>query len=232
MPINLDEVVPWGRSFDEYVAMFALTDADLRSRIVGCGDGPAAFNAIGTRRGARIVSVDPLYQFEAEAISARVDETRHIVVEQLRANRSDYVWTSFPSVERLEHARLSAMESFLEDYADGLDVGRYVAGSLPGLPLAGAGFDLALCSHFLFLYSAHHDLAFHLAALREMLRVANEVRVFPLLTLAGTVSPYLEDTMQVLRSEGCFVEICRVNYEFQRGGNEMLRVVGARADGR
>lgn len=27
MPIALDEVVPWGRLFDEYVAMFALTYA-------------------------------------------------------------------------------------------------------------------------------------------------------------------------------------------------------------
>ena len=37
---TLDKVVPWGRSFDEYRRMFALTEIDLRRTIVGCGDGP------------------------------------------------------------------------------------------------------------------------------------------------------------------------------------------------
>jgi hypothetical protein len=41
---TLDRIVPWGRSFDEYQHMFALSDVDLRSRILGCADGPAAFN--------------------------------------------------------------------------------------------------------------------------------------------------------------------------------------------
>jgi hypothetical protein len=31
----LDQVVPWGRSFEEYWRTFALTDADLRLRILG-----------------------------------------------------------------------------------------------------------------------------------------------------------------------------------------------------
>lgn len=44
MPFALADVVPWGRTFEEYCAMFALTAADLRGRILGCGDGPAAFN--------------------------------------------------------------------------------------------------------------------------------------------------------------------------------------------
>jgi hypothetical protein len=41
----LTEIVPWGRSFDEYRAMFALSEGDLGGRILGCGDGPASFNA-------------------------------------------------------------------------------------------------------------------------------------------------------------------------------------------
>jgi len=42
---TLDRVVPWGRSFDEYRHTFALSEVDLRSRILGCADGPAGFNA-------------------------------------------------------------------------------------------------------------------------------------------------------------------------------------------
>ena len=48
---TLDEVVPWGRSFDEYRRMFALTDRELGLKIVDCGSGPASFNAEATRRG-------------------------------------------------------------------------------------------------------------------------------------------------------------------------------------
>jgi hypothetical protein len=58
----LDQVIPWGRSFDEYRRMFAFEDADLGSQILGCADGPASFNAEATRRGAFVVSCDPIYR--------------------------------------------------------------------------------------------------------------------------------------------------------------------------
>jgi hypothetical protein len=40
MPLTLDQIVPWGRSLDEYSRMFALTAADLDSCIVDCAAGP------------------------------------------------------------------------------------------------------------------------------------------------------------------------------------------------
>jgi hypothetical protein len=63
----LDQVVPWGRSFEEYRRRFALNEADLQVRILGCADGPASFNAESTRRGTRVISIDPLYQLDARA---------------------------------------------------------------------------------------------------------------------------------------------------------------------
>ena len=33
MGLQLAKVIPWGRSFDEYLRMFALTDADLHCRV-------------------------------------------------------------------------------------------------------------------------------------------------------------------------------------------------------
>jgi hypothetical protein len=71
---TLDQVVPWGRSFGEYRRMFGLTDDDLKASIVGCGDGPAAFNASVTRLGGRVVSCDPLYRFTADEIGDRIRE--------------------------------------------------------------------------------------------------------------------------------------------------------------
>ena len=44
MEIKYESVVPWGRTFEEYVDMFNLTEVDLDKSILGCGDGPASFN--------------------------------------------------------------------------------------------------------------------------------------------------------------------------------------------
>jgi hypothetical protein len=58
MSMKLNEVIPWGRSFDEYRRMFALSGDDLAGTILGCGDGPASFNAEATALGHRVVSCD------------------------------------------------------------------------------------------------------------------------------------------------------------------------------
>lgn len=224
MGFTLDNVVPWGRSYEEYVAMFGLTEVDLKLRVIGCGDGPAGFNSELTTRGGKVVSVDPIYVFEAAQIRSRISETYETVMAQMRKNHSDYVWSVISSVEELGRVRMSAMDRFLADYDHGKNDGRYIARELPSLPFESGTFDLALSSHFLFLYSAHLSVEFHLQSLQEMLRVAREVRVFPLLTLDGTPSPHLNFVTESLSSCGFSVEVKRAPYEFQRGGNEMLLV--------
>ncbi|HEX7971039.1 MAG TPA: class I SAM-dependent methyltransferase [Thiobacillus sp.] len=222
MSFTLDKVVPWGRSYDEYVAMFGLTDADLKFRILGCGDGPAGFNSDMTKRGGYVTSIDPIYSFDAEEIRGRISETYEAVMTQMRENQSDYVWETIRSMEQLGNVRMSAMETFLADFDAGKQEGRYIAGALPSLPFENGQFDIALSSHFLFLYSPHLSAGFHLQALQEMLRVSREVRVFPLLTLDGTLSPHLHSVSEHLATHGFRVDVKRVAYEFQRGGNEML----------
>lgn len=224
MGFTLDKVVPWGRSYTEYVNMFDLSEADLQGRILGCGDGPAGFNAVLTQRGGDIVSIDPIYAFDAAQVKNRVTETYDAVMAQMRNNQSDYVWSAISSVEELGCIRMSAMETFLSDFEPGKREGRYVAGELPSLPFQSSTFDIALSSHFLFLYSAHLSAEFHLQALQEMLRVAHEVRVFPLLALEGNRSPHLSPITDILVKLGFRAEFKRVPYEFQRGGNEMLHI--------
>jgi hypothetical protein len=68
------------------------------------------------------------------------------------------------------------------------------------------------------------DEGFHHSSLLELCRVAKEVRVFPLLALGGAMSPHLEGSVEMLRAAGQKVSIQRVNYEFQRGVYEMLRM--------
>jgi len=57
-----------------------------------------------------------------------------------------------------------------------------------------------------------------------MCRVANEVRIFPLLALGGDESPFVALCVQAMSKEGLDVSIETVPYEFQRGANQMMRI--------
>ena len=59
--MKLDDVVPLGRSFDEYRLMFQLSETDLDKNIIGVADGPACVNAELTELGKNYVSMDPVY---------------------------------------------------------------------------------------------------------------------------------------------------------------------------
>jgi len=224
MAFELKQVVPWGRNFYEYQRMFSLEEHHARARILGCADGPASFNAEATVRNWQITSLDPLYQFDCQSIRDRITETKDAVMAQTRANQEQFRWTLFTSPDALLESRIQAMERFLEDFETGLSEGRYKCGTLPVTPFKSASFDLALVSHFLFLYSEIHDLEFHLKAITELMRVAREVRIFPLLDLSARRSIHLSKVVNEL-SNKFEINIRKVDYEFQIGGNEMLQIL-------
>jgi hypothetical protein len=224
--MHLSEVVPWGRCLKEYKEMFSLSEVDLQGNILGCGDGPASFNAEATAAGAKVISVDPIYCFSENQIESRVNEVSHNIAQQLEENASNYIWSTFQSVEAVVSARLAAMKEFLKDYETGKKAGRYIEASLPLLPFKEKQFTLALCSHFLFLYSAHISQEQHIAGVLELCRVAKEVRVYPLVTLDGKPSPYLAPVIEAVASAGYSAETVAVPYSFQRNATEMLVVKG------
>lgn len=224
MPITYDSVKPWGRLFSEYVRMFALTDADLRGTLLGCGDGPASFNAEATAQGYRVVSVDPIYALSAAQLEQRVKDTWPEILEQTRRHSDLFIWTHFQTVEALGESRLKAMRRFVADLEQGKREGRYIEASLPVLPFENGQFDLALCSHFLFLYSDHFSVGFHIDAVAEMCRVAGEVRIFPLVDMNANESAYVQPVIAAMQARGFAAERVPVNYEFQRGANQMLRL--------
>ncbi|MBX3728683.1 MAG: SAM-dependent methyltransferase [Candidatus Sumerlaeia bacterium] len=224
MAMKLDNVVPFGRALDEYRQMFCLSGSDLDSGIIGVGDGPASFNAEMFRQGRRVVSVDPLYCFSAAEIARRFDAVVDDIIAQVKATPEDWVWTYHGSPEQLKLNRIRALQFFASDFEAGKSEGRYVLGELPSLAFGDGSFQLALCSHFLFLYSAHFSYDFHRASVLEMLRIASEVRIFPLLTLMRERSPHLEPLIGELESRGFVASVEKVGYELQRGGDEMLRI--------
>jgi hypothetical protein len=224
MTFKYSEAVPWGRSFEEYQRMFGLSEQDLKLRIIGCGDGPASFNAEMFSLGHRVVSCDPLYQLSTAQIQERIDVTYENVMRQTYENRHKFVWERIKTPVELGQVRLAAMKKFLVDFEDGKRDARYVTGELPDLPFAANTFDLAVCSHFLFLYSDILSVEFHQVAIEEMCRVAQEARIFPLLNYNAQPSPFLEPVLKVLADAGYNTSVETVHYEFQRGGNQMLRV--------
>lgn len=222
MAMHLEKVVPFGRSLDEYIRMFNLSKSDLNKRILGVADGPASFNAEATKIGVKITSIDPIYQFTDKEILARFNEVVDNIIAQVAATSNDYVWSYHKSPDDLRNNRVQAINEFIRDYKLGKQQGRYQIGELPNLKFEDNAYDLALCSHFLFLYSEHFDYKFHYDSIGEMLRVSKEVRIFPLLTLMLERSSYLEQIMREFSAQGCRVATVKVEYELQKGGNEML----------
>ncbi|MFP4652699.1 MAG: SAM-dependent methyltransferase [Phormidium sp.] len=225
MGLTLKQVVPWGRSLADYRQMFALTDADLAGSILDSAAGPSSFNAEATAQGTSVISCDPIYQFSVTEIQQRIQQTYPKIIEALDDNRDRFVWDNFSSPQHLGEVRLATMDRFLADFPQGIAQGRYRNEMLPQLPFETSQFDLALCGHLLFSYSEQLDLDFHLNAIQELARVAREVRIFPIVTnFAGDISPHLAPILKQLPQAGYTLRVETVPYEFQRGGNQMLRV--------
>jgi hypothetical protein len=208
----------------EYQRMFQLSDRDLAGSILGCGDGPASFNAEMSQLGRSILSCDPIYDFTAIEIQNRFEASLEEVLSQVQRNSRNYVWSYHRNLDDLRQARQEVMKRFVADFAKGLAEGRYVIAELPRLPFEDRQFDLALCSHLLFLYSDLLSLKFHVDSICELCRVAREARIFPLTALNCELSIHLEPLMEQLSCKGLGLEIVTVNYQLQRNGNQMMRV--------
>ena len=221
--MELSNVVPWGRSLKEYKEMFALSNADLEKKILGCSDGPACFNAEVTSLGGSVISADPVYEFNSKQIRTRIGEVYPQIMEQVSKNQNEFIWEKIKNIDELGKIRMEAMKKFLADYDLGKTAGRYINASLPDLPFSDSEFELALSSHYLFLYSEHITQKQHISSMKELCRVANEVRIYPLICMTtNEKSLHLEPVMLALEDEGIKTSTVPVEYEFQKGAVEMM----------
>lgn len=212
-----------GRTYTEYGWFFDLSMADLtQGPVLDCAAGPSSFTAVASSHTA-VTAVDPAYAYSIDELEARCVATLERTSEQLREKAGAFVWDVYGDVDtRMGYLR-AATRRFLADV--GHHPERYVAAELPDLPFERNAFSLALSANFLFLYDDRLDRSFHVAALRELARVASEVRIFPLHGLDGDRSPLREPVRSALAADGISTTLCSVPYEFQPGATEML-VVG------
>ncbi len=220
--MNLEKVVPFGRSLDEYIKMFNLTENYFQKSILSVADGPASFNAEGTKLGYKINSVDPLYIFSGQEIKRRFYTVIDDIIKQVENTPNDWVWSYHKSPQDLRKNREKVIALFCDDYEIGKQEHRYQIGQLPRLKYDKNQYELGIVSHFLFLYSTHFDQEFHINSIDEILRICCEVRIFPLITLQNKISPYLQFIITYLENKGYKCKLEKVSYQLQRGGNQML----------
>ncbi|MET0199320.1 MAG: hypothetical protein ABW364_18995 [Rhodococcus fascians] len=217
------DVVMTARSFDEYRAMFGLTDSDLSRRILDCPAGASGFTCEATDRGSDVTACDVAYFADdpeglASVALSETDRGHAYVL----AHADHYAWTFFAGPDEHRLARHTAAQQFSSDIRR--HPGRYVPGRLPSLPFSDASFDLVLSSHLLFSYADTLDAAFHLDTIVELMRVtSHELRIFPLVPV-GSSEPYprLAELLDELRNRNIHCRTANVDYEFQRGATQML----------
>jgi ubiquinone/menaquinone biosynthesis C-methylase UbiE len=211
-------VLVTSRSYVEYEAMFDLTE--LPDSVLDCCAGGASFTAEAVERGVDAIAVDPAYELPAAELVDTVRRSLPATAEIVDEHAGSFVWNWYGSPERKDELRIEAADRFLQDVSIAPE--RYVPGSLPKLPFGDGRFDLVLCSHLLFTWADKYDRDWHLASLRELVRVSrSEVRIFPLVQQgAGDPVDYLPDLLAEVA--GVTSEIRKVPYEFQAGADEML----------
>lgn len=205
---------------DDYCYMFALSQNELQMKILNYQAGVDSFGEQMANRQLAVKNIDPLYQWPLTQIKTLQATAQQALRENLKQHPTYYYQPEY--IEKLLPRQNAGV--FFKDFSAGLTGGRYVAAQLPNLPFANETFDLALVKFFLFTDTHSLSLAFHLQAIQELLRVANEVRIYPLVTRQGEISPWVGEVIAQLQKLNCDSEIMVSKLQLQNQGNTLLRV--------
>jgi hypothetical protein len=138
---GIGAVLVSSRSLAEYRAMFALSDADLRRRLLDCPGGAASLTAEVNSAGGDAIACDPVYaSLSAGQLDAQAETDR--ASRYVRAHLEQYRWSFFTDPDDHHRHRSAAGVRFATDRR--AHPHRYLPGELPNLPFAGNTFDLVL----------------------------------------------------------------------------------------
>ncbi len=217
--------VLWGHHIAEYQEMFDLSDKMMALALLEYGCGASAVNAeLHAKHQASVVSVDPLFVLPKSELLQEVTQCQDERIQQVLNDPSQFNVTSYGGMDAFLASRREGVACFFDDYETGVQEGRYKPLPGAGLPFDDFKFDLALSSHYLFAGSNEQSIEFHLSAIREMARVAKEVRIFPLIEREGTPSALIGPVLLGLQQANFGAEVREVSCALYPQGNAMLRV--------
>lgn len=222
--LDLERVIFIGRTFEEYSDMFSLSQEQLKGkRILDCPAGACSFTAVGSSLGLDITAGDIAYYHSGEDLKNKGLQDIEHAMQHMQQAKSNYIWNYFKNIENLKEHRLSALRDCSNHMKESSE--RYVPVTLPSLPFKDGEFDITLSAHFLFMYADRLDYQFHVETLSELLRVTKEeIRIFPLVDLAGKRYEHLDTLIQYLVDNKYEVEELEVPYEFQANANSILKI--------
>ncbi|PFN76436.1 SAM-dependent methyltransferase [Bacillus sp. AFS076308] len=225
MKLELERIVFIGRTFEEYIDMFSLSNEELKGKkILDCPAGACSFTAVGSKNGLNVTACDIAYYYSVDDLKNKGLQDIEHAMEQMEKSKRNYNWNYFKDVKDLMKHRLSALNDYINDMKKSSE--SYVPVTLPYLPFNDEEFDLLLSAHFLFMYADRLDYKFHLKTLDELLRVTKEeIRLFPLVDLEGKRYEHLDKVIEYLTMQGCVVDEVKVPYEFQKNANSMLKII-------
>ncbi|AGK96919.1 hypothetical protein [Clostridium pasteurianum] len=222
--LELEDFVLIGRTFEEYYRMFHLESIDKNEKILDVASGVSSFCSEANAKGYNVTAADRVYRFNPEEIEEKCSKDLKETMEKLTSIKALYKWDFFKDIEQLKNHRERAYRGFIKDFKLYRD-DRYIISEFPSNNFKENQFDVSLISHFLFLYDEHMNYEFHKQIINEVIRITRkEIRIFPIANLKAQRSPFIEKFMGDKAFNNYEINIVKVNYEFIKGGNEMLVV--------
>ena len=217
------DVIPgWIHGLEEYEQMFDLQPEDYEKRILDFPASISSFNAQIHKKSPHVTSADAIYSKTSKEIREYAQTRFQMYQNYLIQHADDLLQKGADSLALIFDMWKTNKERFLADYEKGLEARRYQSVIMPSLPYETHQFDLALCSDYVFNRYAQNDCRPQDVVL-ELCRVAQEVRIFPLLTETGKVSEWLGPIMLELQQNNYGIEVREVSFENLKGGNAMMR---------
>lgn len=223
--------VLWGHHFGEYQDMFDLPKTIEHKKILEFACGPTSVNQELVQANNQVISLDPWFEQDKQKMQARFAENFENQIKNIQVHSERFDLIKYGRLEQLKEQRQKGFAQFLNDYDAGWEQKRYQHIHMnKTFPFENASFDFALCANYLFTDLIHQDVDFHVHWIKEMARVAHDVRIYPLTNYKAKPSMILGPVLLALQQLGFQVSVQEVAFRFVPESKAMLRVQAGRCE--
>lgn len=224
------KLVLWGHHFSEYVDMFDLEKDMTGKKILEFACGPTAVNDELSSKGHFIQSCDPWFSQDIAAMQQRFTQHLQQQIQHMETHPERFNFDKYGGMDTFIAKRQQGFQQFFKDYLNGYRQGRYQPLRDGHLPFSNSSFDIAVCSNFLFADVPEQGLSFQLTWIKELARVANDIRIYPLTDQQGHVSELLGPILLQLQQDGFQVVIQEVPFRLVPNSKAMLKLSAGRCE--